>query len=195
VGLFGAGVLAACVWGCGKKEGSPAAASGLVGQSFPYTRFITGDGEVIDLASAPGRERSLVVFMRGFPGYVCTYCTRQTAELVRRLDDIRATNAELFIVYPGPADAIPRFLDAVRRFMKTAPTARIPVPILLDVDLKAVEAVGIKHKLSYPSTFLLDAQGTVRYAYIGKGPTDRPAIDDVLSAIRAGAPQQGHAQQ
>jgi hypothetical protein len=50
----------------------------------------------------------------------------------------------------------------------------------MDVDLKAVDALGIRRQLARPSSFVLDAQGRLVYAYIGQSPSDRPALDDIL---------------
>jgi peroxiredoxin len=154
-----------------------------VGEPFPYTQFIDGEGQVVDLARATDRKYSVVVFMRGFAGFVCPYCTAQTAELVTRHDEILSAQARLFIAYPGPADSIPRFLDAVRAYIKSGDDVEFPVPLFMDVDLKAVDALGIRRQLARPSTFVLDAEGNLVYAYIGASADDRPALDDILRVL------------
>jgi peroxiredoxin len=121
--------------------------------------------------------------MRGFAGFVCPYCTAQTAELLNRQDEILAKQAKLFIAYPGPADTIPKFLDAVRAYMESEEDADLAIPLFMDVDLKAVDALGIRHRLARPSTFVLDADGTLVYAYVGKNAYDRPALDDILRVL------------
>lgn len=187
------GLLTLVLWGCKEKEAEDAVSGKTdstladlvpkVGEPFPYTQFIGGDGQVVDLARATDRKYSLVVFMRGFPGYVCPYCTAQTAELLNRHDEILSTQTELFIAYPGPADTIPKFLDAVRAHMKTDDDSEPAVPLLMDVDLKAVDALGIRHHLARPSSFVLDAKGGLVYAYIGESPGDRPALDDIFRVL------------
>jgi peroxiredoxin len=194
-GLCAATVLLTLVlWGCkGKEAENPVSVKtdstlenlvSKVGGPFPYTRFIGDDGEVVDLARASDRKYSLVVFMRGFAGFVCPYCTAQTAELLDRHHEIMSTQTQLFIVYPGPADTIPKFLDAVRAYMKSDDDSALAVPLLMDVDLKAVDALGIRHQLARPSSFVLDANGTLVYAYVGKSPSDRPALDDILRVLK-----------
>lgn len=193
-GLWAATVLLTLVlWGCKRKEAenpvSVKADSTLanlaskVGEPFPYTRFIGHDGQVVDLARTSDRKYSLVVFMRGFSGFVCPNCTAQTAELLDRHGEIMSTQTRLFIVYPGPADTIAKFLDAVRAYMKNDDDSALAVPLLMDVDLKAVDALGIRHQLARPSSFVLDANGTLVYAYVGKSPSDRPALDDILRVL------------
>jgi len=191
--LVAAGLLALVLWGCRGKEAENAVSGRTdstlsdlvpkVGEPFPYTQFIGADGQVVDLALATDRKYSLVVFMRGFAGFVCPYCTAQTAELLNRHDEILATQTQLFIAYPGPADTIPKFLDAVRAYMKSDEDSELAVPLFMDVDLKAVDALGIRRQLARPSSFVLDAEGGLVYAYIGKSPSDRPALDDILSVL------------
>ncbi len=154
-----------------------------VGDVFPYTSFVGQDGTVVDLTKRGDGKKSLLVFMRGFSGFVCPYCTAQTAELVKRRDEILATNTELYVVYPGAAETIPTFLEAVRVYMASEDAPGISV--LMDVDLKAVDALGIRQDLSRPCTFVLDAEGRLVYEYVGEGPPDRPSLDDVLQVLKA----------
>jgi peroxiredoxin len=143
------------------------------------------DGKVVELTEAADSKQSMLVFMRGFSGFICPYCTRQTAELVKRHDEILATNTELHVVYPGPAETIPEFLDAVRAYMKSEPDAESSLSVLMDVDLKAVDALGIRQNLSQPCTFVLDADGRLVYEYKGNSPADRPSLDEVLRVLEA----------
>jgi peroxiredoxin len=206
-----AGVMACVMVGCGPRENSssrgtsesvadtsalerrsqesaatPTSTLPTVGQSLPYTRFIAGDGHVVDLARATDRRYSLLVFMRGYPGYVCPFCTRQTAVLLKRHDEILTTQTKLFIVFPGPADTIPKFLAAVRDYLGNGNRGEPAVPLLMDVDLKAVDALGIRHQLAYPSTFVVDATGKLVFVYVGKTPSDRPPLDDILQILNTG---------
>ena len=204
-----AGVVAFVMMGCGPKENSsspgtselvadapalekrsqesattPTTTLPRVGQSLPYTRFIAGDGQVVDLAQATDRRYSLLVFMRGYPGYVCPFCTQQTAVLLKRHDEIVATQTKLFIVFPGPAETIPKFLAAVRDYLGKGNRGEPAVPLLMDVDLQAVDALGIRHQLAYPSTFVVDATGKLVFVYVGKTPSDRPPLDDILRILK-----------
>ena len=155
-----------------------------VGKPFPYTQFVGQDGRVVDLAQRTDKKYSMLVFMRGFPGYVCPFCTAQTAELVKRYPEILSTDTELFIVYPGAAETIPKYLEAVRAYLKSDSSPKLPIPLLMDIDLKAVDAIGIRHQLARPSTFILDATGEVVYAYVGGAPSDRPPLDDILRILK-----------
>ena len=171
--------------GRGESLEAPSTDVPTVGELLPYTRFIGRDGEIVDLAASPDGKKSLLVFMRGFSGFVCPYCTAQTAELVRRLEEIHGTNTELHVVFPGPAETIPKFLEAVRAYMKNDTVATPSLSVLMDVDLKAVDALGIRQDLARPCTFVLDPDGKLVYKYVGASPSDRPSLDDVLRVLEA----------
>ncbi len=168
-----------------------------VGKPIGYQRFLDKDGEVVDLRDFHGKSNVVLVFMRGFAGYICPYCTQQTAEILRAGSAWKEKNAQVFIVYPGPAEAISDFLDSVKDWALDHPVSP-PQPALdsvddlfqdvqalLDVDLKATEALGIRADLAVPSSFVLDTEGKVRFTYAGKGATDRPDVQAILNALDA----------
>ena len=59
----------------------------------------------------------------------------------------------------------------------------MPFPILLDEELKAVDFFKIRASLAMPSTYILDQQGQVRFAYVGTTVADRPSIDALLQQL------------
>ena len=62
-------------------------------------------------------------------------------------------------------------------------------PVLSDVDHKAVSLYGIYNllgdSLATPSVFLIDAQGVIRWEYVGASTTDRPSNEMILEQLRA----------
>ena len=46
-----------------------------------------------------------------------------------------------------------------------------------------IDAMGIRHKLSLPSTFILKKDGTLAFKYIGRDPKDRPATKLLLDEL------------
>ena len=60
-----------------------------------------------------------------------------------------------------------------------------PFPIVLDTNLAAVRAYKIEGRLAKPTAMVIDREGTVRYAYVGTNKTDRPSVQDLLSALDA----------
>ena len=58
-----------------------------------------------------------------------------------------------------------------------------PYEVLYDPNLEFVQELGIASNLATPTTLLVDEDGIVRYAYVGKHIADRPAVKDVLDAV------------
>ena len=51
------------------------------------------------------------------------------------------------------------------------------------IDLTAVDALGIRADLSKPATYILDKQGEVRFAYVGRDLADRPSVKALLDQL------------
>ena len=160
--------------------GDAAPTSELIGRRLEQTRFLAGDGDVLDLKDYEGRKRVVLVILRGFAGQVCLACTSQTYAVARAIDQFRQRNAEVVVVYPGAAETLPAFIEAVRN-LKAGFVP--PFPVVLDVDLAAVRLFKIEGTLAKPTTIILDESGVVRYAYVGKKPTDRPSAADLLGVL------------
>jgi peroxiredoxin len=155
----------------------------LVGHPLPQQRFLASDGAVYDLADHRGRP-VVVVVMRGFSGQVCLYCAAQTAALSDNVGRFTQAHADVLVVYPGPAESVPAFVQAVQSLRRDPP----PMPLALDVSLALVRGLGIEGNLAKPTALVLDGQGIVRYAYTGSSIADRPSVDDLITAVSRIAP-------
>ncbi|MGH9894689.1 MAG: peroxiredoxin family protein, partial [bacterium] len=151
----------------------------LVGRSLAHSRFLQDDGEVVDLDDLRGQPVVLII-MRGFAGAVCLHCSTQMLALVKNLPQFKQRNARVFVVYPGDADTVPVFIESIRAFDSRF---RSPFSILLDIDLAAVRAFRIEGNVAKPTTLILDPQGIVRWAYVGRQPSDRPSMELVLRQL------------
>lgn len=67
-----------------------------------------------------------------------------------------------------------------------------PFPFLADEDRQLVRSYGVFHltdpagrPIPVPGAFLIDAEGIVRYRFVGTVPSDRPPLDDILQAVSA----------
>lgn len=65
-------------------------------------------------------------------------------------------------------------------------------PFLADDDRDLVRSYGVFHltdpagrPIPVPGAFLIDAEGIVRYRFVGATPSDRPPLDDILRAVSA----------
>jgi peroxiredoxin len=120
------------------------------------------------------------VVTRGFPGSICMFCSAQTAMLIKNHDEFVKRGAELLVVFPGPKEHLGAFTRSAR---SQAESAAVPFRLLLDPDFKAVDQLGIRAELAKPSTYILDKQGQVRFAYVGASLSDRPSLKAMLGQL------------
>ncbi|HEX3134304.1 MAG TPA: redoxin family protein, partial [Planctomycetota bacterium] len=151
----------------------------LLGKPLAQTRFLSATGSVLDVAKQKGKKPVLLVVLRGFSGQVCLYCAAQTTAISKNIQKFNDMGVEVVVVYPGPVEAVAPFIEAVRSIAKEPP----PMPVVLDVSLIAVRKFGIEDNLAKPTSLIIDKEGVVRYAYVGKTIADRPAVKDLLNEL------------
>jgi peroxiredoxin len=150
--------------------------------------FVDTQGNAVSLADFKGRKSVVLVFTRGFSGYICPLCTSYTAQIAYRYKDIAAAGAEVLVVFPGSPDKVQDFIRAAREILEQEGAGALPFPVLLDVNLKGVKAFGIQGDLARPSTYVIDRDGTVLYSFVGDQPHERPDVQTILTVLRrAGA--------
>ncbi len=145
------------------------------------------DGRIARISDYRGRP-VVLVFNRGFVGYVCPFCTTYTAQLATRYDELRALGGELLLVYPTRETDEARvleFTDAVNEILTEEGEGALPFPVFLDRGLAATIRFNLTGDITRPSTFVLDRDGVVRYAHVGDEPEDRPSVDRVMKELQA----------
>ncbi|MFO0809875.1 MAG: redoxin domain-containing protein [Gemmataceae bacterium] len=148
-------------------------------EQFQLT-FVDSDGKSVDLIEYRGKKIVMLVFMRGYPGEICPNCSAQTSRLIRNHAEFVKRDTEVLMVFPGPKEHLDKLIAAGRA---RADNAVVPFRILLDPDFVAVDKLGIRGSLAKPSTYILDKQGRVRFAYVGAYTTDRPSVKGMLDQI------------
>jgi peroxiredoxin len=152
-------------------------------------KFVDTAGQTVDLADYRGQKNLVLVFTRGFSaGRVCPICTVQTSRLISNYQAFAERDAEVLVVYPGDKQHVDELVGKARQWSES-PAKEVPFPVLLDEDFKAVDQLGIRGDLAAPSTYLLDKQGAVRFAYVGANANDRPSIAAILKQLDALMPQ------
>ena len=148
--------------------------------------FTNKEGQQVALKDYLGQKHVILVITRGYAGSICPYCATQTSRLIANYSKLQAQGAEVLVVYPleKPADT-PRLDEFVARAVKSLPAAehKVPFPLLLDVELKAVDQLGIRRDLSKPATYIFDKEGQLRFAYVGTSLADRPSIKALLDQL------------
>ena len=90
----------------------------------------------------------------------------------------------MLLVFPGSPGKVQEFVDAAREILEQEGPGSLPFPVLLDVELRAVQAFGIQGDLSKPATYVIDRAGKVRFAFVGDQPHERPDVDTILAEVR-----------
>ena len=157
-----------------------------VGESAPAFALKSLDSEHVRLADLTARGNVVLVVLRGWPGYQCPICDRQVNEFITARAGFAEAKVQLVFVYPGPAAD----LEAHAAEFRTMKGREWPAEYryLLDPDYTLVNAYGLRwdapRETAYPSTFIIDAKGTVRFEKISHTHGDRTKAADVLAEVK-----------
>ena len=168
---------------------------GLDGCDVESLEFVNLDGQPADLKHFVGQKNVVLVVTRGNtsgagPGAyydnICLYCATQTSRLIANYQAFQDHDAEVVVVFPirqlADRGSVVQFDEALRR---TGAAAKPPFPLVLDVELHAVDRLGIRADLSKPATYIVDKAGQVRFAYVGATIADRPSVQSMLDQLAA----------
>ena len=150
--------------------------------------FVDISGHQVQLKEYIGKKNVVLVLTRGFSYSICLYCSTQTSRLIANYPEFKQRDAEVVVVFPIRTDAdkgrLDEFISATKKNMDRPPE-RVPFPIWLDMELKGVDALGLRDDLSKPATFILDKEGQVRFSYVGSSLSDRPSVKAMLKQLDA----------
>jgi peroxiredoxin Q/BCP len=127
----------------------------------------------------------VLVVLRGFPGYQCPLCSKQVASFVREAKAFKEAHATVLMVYPGGAK------DLDLRAMEFLKDSQLPEPftLLLDPGYQFTNAYHLRwdapKETAYPSTFVIDSDGTVRMATVSKSHGGRSDVAEVLKVVQS----------
>jgi peroxiredoxin len=156
------------------------------GDTLLNLEFVDQKGKTVRPRDFIGRHDLVLVFVRGYNGSICPYCSAYTSGLISNFRTISERGADVLLVYPiakpDQSQRLDEFLRAT--FHLSSPAVdQTPFPVVLDIGLKAVDALGIRKDLAKPATYILDKQGHVRFAYVGSSLADRPSIKAILKQL------------
>lgn len=163
-----------------------AKSNGQASESIADLSFTDINGNATSLKDYRDKKNVVLVVTRGFAGTVCIYCSTQTSRLLTGYSEFEKRDAEVVVVFPvskpGDSEQQKNFVTAIKNKLD-APPEKIPFPIVLDVELKAVDQLGIRKDLSKPATYILDKSGRTRFAYVGESMADRPSVKALLNQL------------
>ncbi|MEO1525633.1 MAG: redoxin domain-containing protein [Planctomycetota bacterium] len=196
--VLGAAALVSCVLaGCTDSGGGNGAASDIspdvVFEDQAETNsqpeqdvfdlsFIEHDGGRVMISDFEGKQNVLLVVTRGYSGFSCPYCSAQTARLIRNQEKFAERNTKVIVVYPGEKDKAVEFVDEVSE-LAGGSTENTQLSFVLDEDLATVKRLMIEGDLAMPATYILDSEGQVRFAYVGRTASDRPSLKAILEKL------------
>jgi peroxiredoxin len=156
------------------------------GDGLLSLQFVDQAGKTVRPRDLVGAKNLVLVFTRGYNGSICPYCSSYTSSLITNYPKISGRTTEVLVVYPiakpDQSQRLDEFLKAT--FVRSGDgVTQTPFPVVLDIELKAVDALGIRKDLAKPATYILDKKGHVRFAYVGKSLSDRPSIKAILKEL------------
>ena len=156
----------------------------IVGSKAPDFTLSTPEGTPIRLSELTAKGKLALVVLRGYPGYQCPYCQRQVHDFEVNAGKFSAHGIQLLLVYPGP----PADLDKrAQEFLAKEGPLPENFHLVLDPDYKFTIQYGLRwdapHETAYPSTFLIDQNGTITARKISHTHGDRTTAEDVLNGL------------
>jgi peroxiredoxin len=159
-------------------------------------RFSDPAGKEVTLGQFRGQKNVVLVMTRGYVGSddpenpgrgsFCAYCSTQASRLIANYSKFEKRDAEILLVFPvfrsEDAAQLTPFTAYVQHQEKAKPE-EVPFPMVLDLELNAVNQLGIRDDLSKPATYILDKDGKVRFAYVGQSLSDRPSVKAMLAQL------------
>jgi len=136
-----------------------------------------GDIEAVTLSETIADGPAVLAF---FPGAFTSTCTSEMVTFRDRLDDLEAAGASLYGVSIDSPFSLAEFAD---RNDLNFPLVGDTEKELLDAydvrtDFEAVDLEGVAKR----AVFVVDADGTVTYAWVADDPSLEPDYEAVLSA-------------
>ena len=171
--------LAAVTFGC---LAAFAANPPKVGEAAPEFTLNTLDAKAVALKDLTAKQPVVLVVLRGWPGYQCPVCTKQVHDFVAKADEFKG-KATVLMVYPGPAA---KLKEHAEEFLKNKDWPK-EFQFVTDPDYTFTKAYGLRWEAAgetaYPSTFIVDKAGKLRFAKVSKDHGGRSNTAEVLKAL------------
>jgi peroxiredoxin len=155
-----------------------------VGSVAPDFELKTLGGESFSLRQAVENQETLLVVLRGYPGYQCPICSRQVADFIVHQEEFKEENVQVVMVYPGPVEGLEELAE---EFLanKNWPENYI---FLLDPDYTMLTLYNLRwdapRETSYPSTFHIMPGGKIAHLEISQGHGGRVDAETALAWVK-----------
>lgn len=153
------------------------------GDTAPDFTLRTLDDKPVELSRLYAKRSVVLVVLRGWPGYQCPICTRQVGDFIAHANAFATQKAQVLMVYPGPAKDLKAH---AQEFLQNQSWPRDFV-FVIDPDYQFTQTYGlrweVKNETAYPSTFVIDKTGKVRFSHVSKGHDDRVSAADAVRVV------------
>ncbi len=160
------------------------AAPPVAGEQASNFTLRTLDDKPVELKSLTDAGPVVLVVLRGWPEYQCPVCTRQVQEYIANAAQFARKGARVLMVYPGPAAQLKAH---AQEFLQNKQWPA-EFTFVVDPDYAFTLAYGLrweaKKETAYPSTFILDRGGKVRFAHVSKSHGDRLGSARALAELK-----------
>ena len=134
-------LIAVCLGPQASTQGQDANASKQleVGQrGIDFELPLVSEDGYLSLSDTYKGGPTVVIFLRGYPGYQCPICSRQVSSLANRAKVLAQAAHRVVLVYPGTAEGLERHAE---QFLGSR---KLPEPLVLvrDDDLRRREPMG-----------------------------------------------------
>jgi len=199
-GFFMQRILMCTVFILGLVSSGLAAEPGLkAGSKAPDFKAVNYEGDAVTLSEYLDEGPVVLLFYRG--GW-CPYCNRQLQEYQGRIEEFDELGAAIIAVsVDQPSNQLKTVAEKKLSFeVISDPQARIlklynlvyQVPDELvtvyrekyNIDLEAWSGQK-NHMIAIPATFVIDADGTIRYAYANEDYKIRPPAEEILKVLES----------
>jgi peroxiredoxin len=154
-----------------------------VGDTAPNFVLRTFDDIPVELKQLTVASPVVLVVLRGWPGYHCPLCTRQVQDFLANASGFVQGNAQVVMVYPGPAE---KLKDHARAFLGDNQWPA-NFRLVLDPDFTFTNLYCLrwdaKKETAFPSTFVLERGGRIRFAHISKSHGDRVSAQRAVAEL------------
>ena len=155
-----------------------------LGAKAPDFTLSTPSGTTVRLSQDTAKGTTVLVVLRGFPGYQCPYCVKQVHDFVEHSAEFAAKKTHVLLVYPGP----PADLDQhAKDFLTKQADLPANIELVVDPDYKVTNLYGLRwdapRETAYPSTFILDAQRKILFEKISHSHGDRTSAEEILTLL------------
>ncbi len=144
----------------------------------------TLDAQTVRLSDLTAKGKVVLIVLRGWPGYQCPLCTRQVQDYISSSPGFAQAKARVVTVYPGPADNLEAH---AKEFLENKEWPKDFIYVI-DPDYTMVNAYRLRwdapKETAYPSTFVLNQRGMVRFSKISHSHGDRTKASEVLEELK-----------